>query len=178
METESKTPVVLWRGTTLETTKEMLGSGSARGDTLNVGVSAPSEEEGKVQADHGGFLPEFTTDINVAGSFSRGSALVVVSIAAKYLVKAGVTEGGRVPYHSAHRALFGGPDAGCPGNEHAERVLGWVADPALAALRPPTLIDHAWCGRAGRGGPRWRASIRHRLRAYIRERVLRETHLR
>ncbi|MEU4684661.1 eCIS core domain-containing protein [Streptomyces xinghaiensis] len=101
VEQQSDQHVILWRGTTLSRAEAMEANGSAGGGSANASTSAPDRAASQSQIGHGGQLPEFTARTGIAEGFSYKQALVVVSIAAKYLSRGSSAEDGWTALPSA-----------------------------------------------------------------------------
>ena len=98
---QSEQHVTLWRGTELPRAEAMEMNGSVGGGRPDKNASAPDLAASRDQVAYGRRLPEFTTRTGVAEGFSQKGALVVVSIAAKYLTRGSVSEQGWTALPSA-----------------------------------------------------------------------------
>ncbi|MFI1951656.1 MULTISPECIES: eCIS core domain-containing protein [Streptomyces] len=101
VEQQSDQHVILWRGTTLSRAEAMEANGSAGGGSANASTTAPDRAASQAQIGYGGQLPEFTARAGIAEGFSYRQALVVVSIAAKYLSRGSSAEDGWTALPSA-----------------------------------------------------------------------------
>ncbi|MBQ0985974.1 DUF4765 family protein [Streptomyces sp. F63] len=101
VEQQSDQQVILWRGTSLARAEAMEANGSAGGGSASASTTAPDRAASQSQIGYGGQLPEFTTRPGIAEGFSYKQALVVVSIAAKYLSRGSSSEDGWTALPSA-----------------------------------------------------------------------------